>query len=128
VLLVVLDPIFRLLPLYYVNQLFSGDDTMFFFHLKKMWPWKLEKNTPKSRILNQNFRHFRNFPFLTWAAKTAQTAEFMFSNMAYRATVYKTGSEAVLWENQEKMQLSYLIKRFLSKLRTKLSLKRKKRI
>ena len=32
-----------------------------------------------------------NFPLLSWAAQTAQTAEFTFKNVAYRPTVYRTG-------------------------------------
>ena len=39
----------------------------------------------------QNFRHFRNYPLLPSAAQMAQTVEFMFSNVAYKATVHKTG-------------------------------------
>ena len=31
-------------------------------------------------------------PLLPWLAQTAQTVEFMVSNVAYRATVYKTGT------------------------------------
>ena len=30
-------------------------------------------------------------PFPPWAAQMAQTVEFMFSSLAYRATVYGTG-------------------------------------
>ena len=45
---------------------------------------------PKSRTLKHIFRHFRNFPLLPRAAQTTQTVEFMFSNVAYRATVYRS--------------------------------------
>ena len=52
---------------------------LIFFCLKKV-----EKTTSKSCLLKQKFCRFRNFSF------TAQMAEFMFQNVAYRATVYRT--------------------------------------
>ena len=42
----------------------------------------------KSRVLWQNRR---NIPLLPWAVQTAQQVKFMLSNMAHKATVYKTG-------------------------------------
>ena len=56
----------------------------FFFAIKNL------KNTLKSSILKQNFGRFRNFP---WYSPTAQMAEFMLQNVAYRATVCRTGDE-----------------------------------
>ena len=35
---------------------------------------------------------FLKIAFLPWAAQTAQAEEFMFQNVAYRPTVYKTGA------------------------------------
>ena len=47
---------------------------------------KIKKNTTKSSILKQNFHFSEIFPY----CPTAQMAEFMFPNVAYRATVDKT--------------------------------------
>ena len=51
-------------------------------------PQKVEKNTLKScsEKLKSTF-----FSLLPSAAQTAQTEEFMFQNVAYRPTVYRTG-------------------------------------
>ena len=53
--------------------------------LNFFYPQKVEETTSKSCLLKQKFRRFINFSF------TAQMAEFMFQNVAYRATVYRTG-------------------------------------
>ena len=63
-------------------QLFSADATMFliiFFDLKKL-------RKPPSKI-DQKYSIF--FPPI--AAQTSQTEEFIFQNVAYRATVYRSG-------------------------------------
>ena len=46
------------------------------------------KNHPQ-KLLRKTQIHF--FSLTAWAAQTAQTEEFMFQNVAYRPTVYKTG-------------------------------------
>ena len=58
------------------------------------------------------------FFFLTaWAAKTAQTEEFIFQNVAYRPTVYRTG----IWVNSKSQKSTFqkwklpLIKRYMLK-------------
>jgi len=44
---------------------------------------------PPSKVAQKNSNPLL---FLTaWAAQTAQTEEFMFQNVAYRKTVYRTG-------------------------------------
>ena len=65
-------------------QLFSEDATIFskklliFFLPTKSW-----KNHPQKLL--------RKTQIQPWAAQTAQTEEFMFQNVAYRPTVYRTG-------------------------------------
>ena len=54
----------------------------------KSWKKHPEKLLRKTQI------HF--FSLLPWAAQTAQTEEFMFQNVAYRPTVYKTGTATIL--------------------------------
>ena len=45
-------------------QVFSADATMFlFYHIFNFLAMKTLKTTPKSSILKQKFRHFRNFHF-----------------------------------------------------------------
>ena len=71
-------------------QLFSADATMFLKKLKIFFcPQKVEKTTLKScsEKLKSTF-----FFLLPWAAQTTQTEEFMFQNVAYRPTVYRTGA------------------------------------
>ena len=46
------------------------------------WPSKYEKTNPKSCILKQKFRRFRNFLSKPIFCPTAQMAEFMFPNVA----------------------------------------------
>ena len=42
-----------------------------------------------------------SFFFLTaWAAETVQTEEFIFQNVAYRPTVYKTGGQSNKCQNK----------------------------
>ena len=50
-------------------------------------PEKVEKTTLKSCSENSN----PLFSLLPRAAQTAETEEFMFQNVAYRPTVYRTG-------------------------------------
>ena len=67
-------------------QLFSADATIlkeFFFG-----PQKVEKTTLKSCSEILSF-------FSPIAAKTAQSEEFMFQNVAHRPTVYKTGNNSM---------------------------------
>ena len=54
-------------------------------------PTKSRKKHPQ-KLLRKPQIHF--FSLLSWAAQTTQTAqtqEFMFQNVAYRPTVYRTG-------------------------------------
>ena len=69
-------------------QLFCTDATIFSKNLKFFCPQKVEKTTLKScsEKLKSTF-----FPLLPWAAQKAQKEEFMFQNVAYRPTVYRTG-------------------------------------
>ena len=60
-------------------QLFSADAITFSKKLKK----------PPSKVAQKNSNPL--FFITAWAAQTAQTEEFMFQNVAYRPTVYKTG-------------------------------------
>ena len=60
-------------------QLFSADATIFFFF-----------NFADKNLKNHPQKMLKNNDSLT-AARTAQTEEFMFRNVAYRPTVYKTG-------------------------------------
>ena len=71
-------------------QLFSADTTIFLknFHVF-FCPQKVEKTTLKVAQKNSNPLFFSLLP---WAAQTAQTEEFMFQNVAYRPTVYRTGA------------------------------------
>ena len=50
---------------------------------------KIEKNHPQ-KFLRKTQIHF--FSLLPWVAQTAQTEEFIFQNVAYRPTVYRTGT------------------------------------
>ena len=47
------------------------------------------KNHPKKLLRNTEIPFFALLP---WADQTAKTEEFMFQNVAYRLTGYKTGS------------------------------------
>ena len=64
-------------------HLFSADATMFSIFLFYFLPTKSWKNYPQ-KLLRKTQIH--------WAAQTAQTEEFMFQNVAYRTTVYRTGA------------------------------------
>ena len=55
--------------------------------IKFFLPTKSWKNHPQ-KLLRKTQIHF--FSLTAWAAQTAQTEEFMFQNVAYRPTVYKT--------------------------------------
>ena len=54
-------------------------------------PQKVEKTPSKVAQKNSNPLFF----LTAWAAQTAQTEEFMFQNVAYRPTVYKTGPNQI---------------------------------
>ena len=73
-------------------QLFSADATIFLKFLIFFRPQKVEKTTLKScsEKLKSTF-----FSLLTWATQTTQTEEFMFQNVAYRPTVYRTGDYTI---------------------------------
>ena len=60
-------------------------------NFKFLAPTKSWKNHPQ-KLLRKNQIHL--FSLLPWAA---QTEEFMFQNVAYRPTVYKTGPIAFLF-------------------------------
>ena len=66
-------------------QLFSVDATIFSWFF---FPQKVEKTTLKSCSEKLKSTYF----LLPWAAQTALTEEFMFQIVAYRPTVYKTGT------------------------------------
>ena len=67
-------------------QLFSADATM--FSKKNFAHKKLKK--PPSKVTQKYITFFSSL--LPWAAQTAQTEEFMYQNVAYRPTVYRTGA------------------------------------
>ena len=68
-------------------QLFSEDATVFSKKFKFFCSQKVEKTTLQIAQKNSN-----PFFFLTaWAAKTDQTEKFVFKNVTYRPTVYRTG-------------------------------------
>ena len=68
-------------------QLFSVDATIYFFKNSFFCPQKIEKKHPQ-KLLRKTQIHF--FFLTVSTAQMAQTEEFMFQNMAYRPTVYKT--------------------------------------
>ena len=45
---------------------------------------------PSSKVAQNNSNTL--FSLSAWAAQTAQTEEFMFQNVAYRPTVYRSGT------------------------------------
>ena len=55
----------------------------------KKWKKKPQKLLRKTQI------HF--FSLLPWAAQMAQTEKFMFQNVAYRTTVYRTRMTCIQW-------------------------------
>ena len=62
--------------------------------------WKMQEKIEK--ITNHILQFWTKIPkngycALPWAAQTAQTEEFMFQNVAYRPTVYKTGEGALFF-------------------------------
>ena len=72
-------------------QLFSANATI--FKKKTIGPQNVEKPTIKICPEKKTNTLF----FLTaWAAQTAQTEEFMFQIVAYRPTVYRTGTAPLL--------------------------------
>ena len=77
--------------------LFSADAKIFFLRSKILFlPTKSWKNHPKSCLETLKSTFFLN----AWATQTAQTEEFMFQNVAYKPTAYKTGvclSKPFLW-------------------------------
>ena len=70
-------------------QLFNADAIMFFKKFQIFfWPSKAEKTALKSSSEISQIHFF----FLTaLTAQTAETEEFMFQNVAYWPTVYRTG-------------------------------------
>jgi hypothetical protein len=52
--------------------------------------WK----THSQKLLRKTQIYFF-FPLLPWAAKMLQKDEFMFQNVAYRPTVYRTGAQSI---------------------------------
>ena len=74
-------------------QLFSADATMFFLKENIFFlPLKTWKNDPQ-KLLRKTQIHF--FSLTASTAQMAQTEEFMFQNVAYRPTVYRTGAYLV---------------------------------
>ena len=70
-------------------QLFSVDAKISFKKFKNVFlPTKSWKNHLKKLLTLAEISSFQKF-FIT--AQTAKMADFMFQNMAYRATVYRTG-------------------------------------
>ena len=59
---------------------------------KKNCPWKHEKITPKVGSFSRISVISEIFPY----CPTAQTVEFMFLNVAYKATVYRSGARGFL--------------------------------
>ena len=66
---------------------------MLLFNADAFFAHKKLKNHPQ-KLLRKTQIHF--FFLTAWAAQTAQTEEFMFQNVAYRPTVYRTGPESSL--------------------------------
>ena len=75
------------LTLFYATC-FSADATIFFKEIVFFCPQKVEKNHPQ-KLLRKTQIHF--FFLTASSAQMAQTKEFMFQNVAYRPTVYRTG-------------------------------------
>jgi hypothetical protein len=70
-------------------QLFCATPQYFQKNLIFFLPSKSWKNHPQ-KLLRKTQIHF--FSLLPWAAQTAKTEEFMFQIVAYRPTVYRTGT------------------------------------
>ena len=66
---------------------FCADATIFFKKYKFFAHKKLKK--PPSKVAQKKLNPL--FFLTAWAAQTTTTEEFMFQNVAYRPTVYKTG-------------------------------------
>ena len=71
-------------------QLFSVDATIFFIRKIKLFFAHKKLKKPPSKVAQKNSNPLF-FPLLPAQAQMAQTEEFMFQNMAYRPTVYRTG-------------------------------------
>ena len=69
-------------------QLFSADATI--FSKKDFFAHKKLKKAP-SKVAQKNSNPL--FSLTASTAQMAQTEEFMFQNMAYRPTVYRTGEK-----------------------------------
>ena len=67
-------------------QLFCLDNKMFFFAHKKL------KNPHPQKLLRKP--QIQSFYLTAWAAQTTQREEFMFQNVAFRPTVYRTGDSS----------------------------------
>ena len=72
----------------YFKLLFSVDATMFLRKIKFFFAHKKLKKPP-SKVAQKNSNPL--FFLTASTAQMAQTEEFMFQNVAYRPTVYRTG-------------------------------------
>ena len=70
-------------------QLFSSDATMFKKEILSFFFVHKKLKQPPSKVAQKNSDPL--FSLTAWAAQTAQTEEFMFQNVAFRPTVYRTG-------------------------------------
>ena len=61
------------------------------------------KKTP-SKVAQKNSNTL--FFLTAWAAQMAQREEFMFQNVAYRPTVYKTGCRATTEPHRQKFKMT----------------------
>jgi hypothetical protein len=71
---------------------------------KKILPQKSWKNHPQ-KLLRKTQIHF--FSPTASTAQMAQTEEFMFQNVAYRPTVYRTGHIPIELHNHKKTSVVY---------------------
>ena len=71
-------------------ELFNTDAKMFFKKFKFFFSLKKLKKHLKKLLTSAEIPSFQNFFF---HCPTAQMAEFMFPNVAYRGTVYRTGGK-----------------------------------
>ena len=77
-------------------QLFSADATMLLFLNKHFFALENMKKPPqKVAYLSKNSVVSEFFHLLPQYCPTAQMAEFMFQNVVYRATVYRTGGKLI---------------------------------
>ena len=86
-----------------LSVLHSGRYNVFKKRKKNFLPTKSWKKQPQ-KLLRKTQIHF--FSLMPWAAQTAQTVEFVYQNLAYRLTVYRTGLYTV-----QLLPFSQIIKR-----------------